>query len=213
MATGASVWQHPSFLRSLEALSMDLIAEPETAVFLLDKFTGFYVEYFDRMLTAAHGRIDLLRIADDIGTQQGLMLSPLIFREMFAPRIKRIIDMAHSHGVKVIQTTTMKHHTTLATLFAVMALSRVSAEAPAEPPEPANTSPAPLFRDPVFDGAGDRSFIIYFTHPYGQQYPSVEGRMPLVAKRSSIQAAELEVRDGKLACDRDRPFRIDLGRP
>ncbi|MCU0781896.1 MAG: hypothetical protein MUF04_12445 [Akkermansiaceae bacterium] len=61
--------------------------------------------------------------------------------------------------------------------------------------------------------SGDRAFIIYFTHPYGQQFPSVEGRMPLVAKRSSIQAAELEVRDGKLICDRDRPFRLDLGRP
>jgi uroporphyrinogen decarboxylase len=102
MATGASVWQHPSFLRSLEALSMDLVAEPEMAAFLLEKFTDFYVNYFDRMLTAANGRIDLLRIADDIGTQQGLMFSPQVFREMFAPRITRIIDMAHSHGVKVM---------------------------------------------------------------------------------------------------------------
>src|SRR5690606_2748051 len=102
MATGASVWQHPSFLRSLEALSMDLLAEQEMAKFLLDKFTDFYVDYFDRMLDAAKGRIDILRIADDIGTQQGLMFSPQVFREMFAPRINRIIDMAHSHGVKVM---------------------------------------------------------------------------------------------------------------
>lgn len=102
MATGASVWQHPSFLRSIEMLSMDLLAEPETAAFLLDKFTDFYVKFFDRMLTAGRGRIDLLRIADDIGTQQGLMFNPQVFREMFAPRITRIIDMAHSHGVKVM---------------------------------------------------------------------------------------------------------------
>ena len=102
MATGASIWQHPSFLRSLENLSMDLIAEPEFAAFLLDKFTDFYVTFFDRMLTVAAGRIDLLRIADDIGTQHGLMFSPEIFRGLFAPRIKRIIDMAHSHSVKVM---------------------------------------------------------------------------------------------------------------
>lgn len=102
MATGASIWQHPIFLRSLEAFSMDLIAEPEMAAFLLDKFTDFYVGFFDRMLAAAAGRIDLLRIADDIGTQRGLMFSPQVFREFFAPRIKRIIEMAHSHGVKVM---------------------------------------------------------------------------------------------------------------
>lgn len=102
MATGASVWQHPSFLRSIEALSMDLISAPEMAAFLLDRFTDFYVEYFDRMLTAGRGRIDLLRIADDVGTQRGLLFSPEIFRTLFAPRIKRLIAMAHSHGVKVM---------------------------------------------------------------------------------------------------------------
>lgn len=39
---------------------------------------------------------------DDIGTQQGMMFSAQMFREMFAPRITHIIDMAHSHGVKVM---------------------------------------------------------------------------------------------------------------
>lgn len=102
MATGPSIWQHPSFLRSLETLSMDLLDEPEMAAFLLDKFTNFYVDYFDKMLTVADGKIDLLRIADDVGTQQGLMFSPEVFREFFVPRLKRIIDMAHSHGVKVM---------------------------------------------------------------------------------------------------------------
>jgi uroporphyrinogen decarboxylase len=102
MATGASVWQHPSFLRSLEVLMMDLLDEPEIASFLMDKFTDFYVDYFDRMLTVAAGEIDLLRIADDVGTQHGLIFSPEIFKEFVGPRIKRIIDMAHSHGVKVM---------------------------------------------------------------------------------------------------------------
>ena len=57
---------------------------------------------------------------------------------------------------------------------------------------------------------GDRAHIIYFTHPNGQDYPPVDGKMPLVAKRSSIQGAELEVTDGKLTCDRNKPFRIRM---
>jgi hypothetical protein len=36
---------------------------------------------------------------------------------------------------------------------------------------------------------------------------------PLAGRRSAIQAAELEVRDGKLICDRDRLFRIRLTPP
>jgi hypothetical protein len=60
---------------------------------------------------------------------------------------------------------------------------------------------------------GERAFIIYFTHPYGQDFPDKDGFMPLPAKISSVQAAELEVRDGKLICDRDKPFLIRLTPP
>ena len=61
--------------------------------------------------------------------------------------------------------------------------------------------------------SGTRTFIIYFTHPYGQDFPEKDGVMPLAARRSSLQAAELEVRDGVLFCDRDKPFRIELSPP
>ncbi|MBN1418492.1 MAG: DUF4965 domain-containing protein [Planctomycetes bacterium] len=60
---------------------------------------------------------------------------------------------------------------------------------------------------------GDRAFIIYFTHPDGQDFPLRDGAMPLAARRSSLQAAELEVRDGVLSCDRDARFRIRLTPP
>lgn len=60
---------------------------------------------------------------------------------------------------------------------------------------------------------GNRAYIFYFTHPYGQNYPEKDGFMAVPAKVSAIQAAELFVRDGKLICDRDRDFRIRLTRP
>lgn len=100
MATGVSVWQHPSFLRGIENLLVDFLAEPEMAEFILDRFTEFYLGYFDRMLDAAGGRIDILRQADDLGTQQALLFSPELFRRYFKPRIARFADLAHSHGAK-----------------------------------------------------------------------------------------------------------------
>ena len=102
MATGPSIWQHATFLRSLEQMLMDLIDAPEIAAFLMDKFTDYYVAYFDRLFTLAPGKIDLLRVADDIGTQNGLLVSPALFEAAFAPRLARLVDMAHSHGVKVM---------------------------------------------------------------------------------------------------------------
>jgi hypothetical protein len=60
---------------------------------------------------------------------------------------------------------------------------------------------------------GDRAFIFYFTHPDGQDFPARKGVMPFAARRSSIQAAELEVNDGRLLCDRDKPFHLELKPP
>ena len=60
---------------------------------------------------------------------------------------------------------------------------------------------------------GARAYIIYFTHPYTEDAPERKGVSPLSNRHTALQAAELEVRDGKLVCDRDRPFRINLTPP
>lgn len=60
---------------------------------------------------------------------------------------------------------------------------------------------------------GDRALIVYFTHPYGQDFPMRDGVLPYPARRSSIQAAELRVVDGKLVCDRDAPVALGLSSP
>jgi len=102
MASGPSVWQHPTFLRGIDNMLMDLIGDPDMAAFMMDRFTDFYVEYFDRMLDCADGKIDIFRIADDLAMQDRLMISPGQFDEFFAPRLMKLIDMAHSYGVKVM---------------------------------------------------------------------------------------------------------------
>ncbi len=102
MATGASLFQHPTFLRGLETLLMDMSAEPEIAHWLINKFADYYLAYFDKMFTAAPGQIDILRIADDMGTQRGLLCSSNMFNDYFKSGLRNLVDMAHSHGVKVM---------------------------------------------------------------------------------------------------------------
>jgi len=102
MASGASVFQHATFLRKTDHLLVDMATQPEMAHWLMDRFTDFYLGFFDRMLTAAKGRIDILRTADDLGTQRGLFFSPEMFRTFIKPRLKKLVDMTHSHGVKFL---------------------------------------------------------------------------------------------------------------
>lgn len=60
---------------------------------------------------------------------------------------------------------------------------------------------------------GDRAYIIYFTHPYTEDAPPRQGISPLSNRHTALQAAELEVRDGRLVCDRDKKFRLRLTKP
>ncbi len=58
----------------------------------------------------------------------------------------------------------------------------------------------------------DRAFIFYFTHPEwdgARQYGTDEVH-PFHVKRTSLQVAELELKDGILVCERDRGFDFRL---
>jgi hypothetical protein len=59
--------------------------------------------------------------------------------------------------------------------------------------------------------AGDRAYIFYFTHPgrgkHIDEFVGENGNIPYELRRSSIQAAALDVVDGQLVvADRDKPF-------
>ncbi len=55
--------------------------------------------------------------------------------------------------------------------------------------------------------SGDRAYLFYFTHQVGLD---AEGKGPGWQKRTFIQVAELEYRDGMLTCDRNKPVQINL---
>ena len=58
--------------------------------------------------------------------------------------------------------------------------------------------------------SGPRAFVFYFTHPgRSKEHPAPSGSFE--SKRSVIQVAELEYRDGRIHCDRNKPVRIRLG--
>jgi hypothetical protein len=61
--------------------------------------------------------------------------------------------------------------------------------------------------------SGERAFIFYFTHPDRKESDKhgFGDTHPYSAKRTSIQAGELELRDDVLVCDRDKDFVLDMG--
>ena len=63
------VYQFVTNLVDAEKLYIDMACEPEYAQYLFDKMVDFELEYYGRMLEAAQGRIDILCVCDDYGTQ------------------------------------------------------------------------------------------------------------------------------------------------
>ncbi|MCD7899392.1 MAG: hypothetical protein LUH22_05820 [Bacteroides sp.] len=53
-----------------------------------------------------------------------------------------------------------------------------------------------------------RAYIFYFTHP-GRTGSGIKADTP-DTRRSTIQVAELEYRNGEIICDRDKPVYINL---
>lgn len=88
-------------LRGQEQGMMDLIEHPEIVHYCLDKL--FHLAYEDtcRIYEAARGEVHITYVAEDMGSETGLLFSPAQIREFLIPRMKRIIDLAHEAGAYV----------------------------------------------------------------------------------------------------------------
>jgi len=83
------------FIRGSENIYYDLIDRPEGFTELLKRIHAFYIDEFERW---AKTDVDALNFMDDWGAQQSLLISPVMWRELFKPLYKDYIDIAHDHG-------------------------------------------------------------------------------------------------------------------
>jgi uroporphyrinogen decarboxylase len=89
-------------LRGMEQALTDLAVNPAVAEAALERIYYFHESVIRRTLEAAKGLIDLIYVAEDLGTQDTLLMSPASFRRFLKPWMRKMIDLAHSFGVKVM---------------------------------------------------------------------------------------------------------------
>jgi uroporphyrinogen-III decarboxylase len=83
-------------LRGFSETMEDLCLERENLEKLADKVFGFEEGVIE--LLKPQG-FDAVGFADDWGTQKGLFISPQLWREVFKPRYRRQIELAHNCGL------------------------------------------------------------------------------------------------------------------
>lgn len=88
--------------RGMEQVLVDIISEDEVGISIIDHRVDFYYEWCRRGLEAGGGKIDILHLGEDLGTQKGPTVSPEMFNSFFRPRLQKFIDLAHEYGAKAM---------------------------------------------------------------------------------------------------------------
>lgn len=82
MLGNCNIFESSWYMRGLETMLADLLTEKEYTHYLLNKVTNFFIECFKKALEVANGKIDLAFNADDIGSQNDLLISLPLWEEM-----------------------------------------------------------------------------------------------------------------------------------
>jgi uroporphyrinogen decarboxylase len=96
----------PCFIRPFEQLQfimgtaelyMELMDPSDEFIAFLKEMHGFYCEVAERW---SQTRVDALYFMDDWGSQNDLLINPLLWSEMFMPMYRDYIEIAHRNGKK-----------------------------------------------------------------------------------------------------------------
>ncbi|MHC4426897.1 MAG: uroporphyrinogen decarboxylase family protein [Planctomycetota bacterium] len=88
--------------RGVEQVIYDIALEDAVGLACMEKRFECCYERSEQGLKAANGKIDILWIGDDYGTQNGLLISPEKWRKLFFPRLKAMCALGHRYGAKVM---------------------------------------------------------------------------------------------------------------
>lgn len=102
MVSGGNIFETAWYMRGLERMFEDTVINPDFAYALMNRITDFYIEHTKRMLEESDGKIDLVFTADDIGGQQGLLISLNMWETLIKPHHVRLNKVIHEYGAKVI---------------------------------------------------------------------------------------------------------------
>ena len=102
------VWAHSRgifeiswFIRGFEEFMVDLACQPEIASAIMDHVQAYLFERTRRILEAGAGHIDMMEYNDDVGAQDGMLISPDMWRRFLKPRMAEFIRMCKGYGVTV----------------------------------------------------------------------------------------------------------------
>ncbi len=98
LVDGDTLFQRMFYLRGFEPLMLDLAEGRQEAYYLRDRIVAFMLRKIEKWLEY---EVDGFQFRDDWGTQQGLMISPELWRRFFKPAYRQLFAAVRGAGKHV----------------------------------------------------------------------------------------------------------------
>ena len=95
-------WHDGIDLMDMDVLFYRMYDEPEVVDALFSYVVDYYFGTSLRIFEEAADVIDIFFIGNDFGGKSGPLMSDAMFRRFFLPHLKRLIDLGHDYGLKVM---------------------------------------------------------------------------------------------------------------
>ena len=89
-------------LRGMEQVLVDLITDDPVGLLLIERKQNIELEVMRRTIEAARGKIDSLRMGEDLGTQHAPLISLELYRKHLRPWHQKFVDLAKSFDLPVM---------------------------------------------------------------------------------------------------------------
>jgi hypothetical protein len=86
----------------MENLFIRMYTEPEWAHAIYDHVFDYYYAVNERIFAEMGDKIDIMFIGNDLGSNNGSLISPDLFQEYLFGKFKKMADLGHAYGSKVL---------------------------------------------------------------------------------------------------------------
>ncbi|MBI4244042.1 MAG: hypothetical protein HY606_08135 [Planctomycetes bacterium] len=101
LCNGSVCFERMHFMRGFETLLEDIYINRKKVEELADRLIDFQIRTVENIAKRFKGKIHGFRLTDDWGTQEGLIISPVLWREIFKSRYKAIFDTVHKYQMHI----------------------------------------------------------------------------------------------------------------
>jgi uroporphyrinogen decarboxylase len=99
---GPPFWHDAIDLLDMDNVFYKMYDDPELIDVLFEYIVEYYFGVSQRIFDAAADGIDIFFIGNDFGGKTGPLMGEKLFRRFIIPHLKRLIDLGHDYGLKVM---------------------------------------------------------------------------------------------------------------